>query len=56
MCKNPRERVMQFLTSPSEEEERKLFGHLATFWFSTFAMLYCTNGCVVRHETLENER
>ena len=30
---------MQVWTSPSEEEDEKHFGHLATFWFGTFAML-----------------
>ena len=33
-----------------EEKERKHFGHLATFWFSTFAILFITTGCVVHHE------
>ena len=33
-----------------EEEEEKHFGRLATFWFSTFAMLFSATGCVVRHE------
>jgi len=33
-----------------KEEERKHFCHLATFWFSTFAILFITTGCVVRHE------
>jgi len=42
LCKNHRERVMQILTSPSEEEEeevkeRKNCGRLVTFWFSTFS-------------------
>jgi len=47
----------QIWTSSSEEEEeekekggeRKHFGHLATFWFGTFAMLFSATGCVVHH-------
>ena len=38
----------QIWTSPSEEE--KHFGRLVTFWFGTFAMLFSTTGCVVRHK------
>jgi len=37
------------LTKEREEEEED-FGYLATFWFSTFAMLFSATGCVVRHE------
>ena len=33
-----------------KKKEEKNFGRLATFWFGTFAMLFSTNGCVVRHE------
>ena len=39
-----------------EEEDEDDFGCLATFWFGTFAMLFSATGCVVRHETLEDER
>ena len=28
-----------------KEEERKHFGHLVTFWFGTFAMLFSTTVC-----------
>ena len=31
--------------------KEKHFGRLATFWFSTFAMLFSATGCVVRHES-----
>ena len=41
------ERVTQFWTSLSEEG---IFSHMVTFWFGTFAMLFCTTGCVVGHE------
>ena len=59
LCENRRERVTQIWTSPSEEEEEeeeeekkkeKHFGRLVTFWFGTFAMLFCATGCVFRHE------
>ena len=33
-----------------EEEEEEGFGHLATFWFGTIAMLFSATGCVVRPE------
>ena len=29
------------------------FGHLVTFWFGTFAMLFSAPGCVVRHENTQ---
>jgi len=32
------------------KKKEKYFGHLATFWFGTFAMLFSTTGCVVHHE------
>jgi len=31
-------------------KKKKHFGRLATFWFSTFAMLFSATGCVVHHE------
>jgi len=33
-----------------KKKKEKHFGRLATFWFGTFAMLFSTTGCVVRHE------
>ena len=36
-----------------QEEEEKNFGSLATFWFGTFAKLFSTTGCVVRHENTQ---
>ena len=39
-----------------KKKKEKHFGHLATFWFGTFAMLFSATGCVVRHETLEDEQ
>ena len=33
-----------------KKKKEKQFGHLATFWFGTFAMLFCATGCVVHHE------
>jgi len=33
-----------------KKKKEKHFGRLATFWFSTFTMLFSTTGCVVRHE------
>jgi len=38
------------LSEKEEEEERKHFGHLETFWFGAFAMLFSATGRVVRHE------
>ena len=42
-----------------KEKERKKkekhFGHLATFWFCTFVMLFCTTRRVVGYEALEKE-
>ena len=42
-----------------KEKERKKkekhFGHLATFWFGTFVMLFCTTRRVVGYEALEKE-
>ena len=37
----------KYWTSPSEEEEEQQqhFGHLATFWFGTFVMLFSATGC-----------
>jgi len=37
--------------NPFEEEEKENhFGHLVTFWFGTFMMLFRTTGCAVCHE------
>ena len=33
-----------------KKKKEKHFGHLATFWFGTFVMLFNATGCVVRHE------
>jgi len=33
-----------------KKKKEKHFGHLVTFWFGTFPMLYSATGCVVRHE------
>jgi len=33
-----------------KKKKEKHFGHLVTFWFGTFAMLFSTTGCVVRRE------
>jgi len=33
-----------------KKKKEKHFGHLATFWFGTFAMLFSATGCVVHHE------
>jgi len=38
-----------------KKNEEKHFGRLATFWFSTFAMLFCPTRHVVGHEALENK-
>jgi len=34
----------------NKKKKEKHFGHLVTFWFGTFAMLYSATGCVVHHE------
>ena len=41
--------VMQFWTGLSEEEKERI-GCLATFWFSTFAVLFLATRHVVDHE------
>jgi len=33
-----------------KKKKKKHFGRLVSFWFGTFAMLFSTTGCVVRHE------
>ena len=33
-----------------KKKKEKHFGHLVTFWFGTFAMLFSATGCVFRHE------
>ena len=33
-----------------KKKKEKHFGRMATFWFSTFAMLFSATGVVVRHE------
>jgi len=33
-----------------KKKKEKHFGNLVTFWFSTFAMLFSTTGCIVHHE------
>ena len=38
-----------------EEEEEEHFGHLATFWFGTFVMLFRPTRHVVGHEALKNK-
>ena len=38
------------LKKKKKKKKEKHFGHLATFWFSTFAMLFSATGCVVHHE------
>ena len=49
-----REKVTQFWTSPSEEENNKKkekhFGHSVTFWFGTFTTYFRTTGSLVGHE------
>jgi len=32
-----------------KKKKEKHFGHLATFWLHTFAMLFSDTGCVFRH-------
>jgi len=46
-----------FSTGPSEEkeEEEKHFGHLATFRFGTFMVLFHSTRHVIGHEAFENE-
>jgi len=33
-----------------KKKKEKHFGHLATFWFGTFAILFSATGRVIRHE------
>jgi len=54
LCKNHRERVTQIWTSLKKKKKKrkkkkkeKHFGRLATFWFSTFTMLFSTTGCAI---------
>ena len=60
LCENHRERVTQIWTNSSEEEEeeRKIFWPSGDFLvrYFNFAMIFSATGCVVRHETLEDER
>ena len=39
----------------NKEKKEKHFCSLVTFWFDTFAMLFCVTRRVVGHEALENE-
>jgi len=39
-----------------KKKKEKHFGHLATFWLGTFAMLFSATGCVFVMKTLENEQ
>jgi len=36
-----------------KKKKEKHFGHLATFWFGTFTMLFSATECVVRHENTQ---
>jgi len=51
--KKKRRRRREEEEEKEEELEKKkniIFRRLVTFWFGTFAMLFSTTGCVVRHE------
>jgi len=37
------------------KKKEKHFSRPATFWFSTFTMLFNATGCAVCHETLKDE-
>jgi len=50
LCENHRERVTQARLKKKKKKKEKHFGHLATFWFGTFTMLFSATGCVVCHE------
>jgi len=39
-----------------KKKERKHFGHLVTFWFGTFTMLFVPLGVLFTMKTLEDER
>jgi len=36
-----------------KKTKEKHFGHLVTFWFGTFAMLFSATRCVFRHENTQ---
>jgi len=44
-----------FFDDDDDDDDDEHFGHLATFWFGTFAMLFRATRHVVGHEALENE-
>ena len=50
--KTHHESVMQFWTRPTEEEEqrKKTFDHLVTFWFGSFMLLFCNTRSLAGHE------
>ena len=50
IVKESRKFELAHLKKEEEEEERKHFGRLATFWFGNFTMLFSATGRVVRHE------
>ena len=61
LCENHRQRVTQIEVArlkqkKMEKKKEKHFGHLATFWFSTFAMLFSATGVLFIMKTLEDER
>jgi len=49
LCENHCERKFE-LARLKKKKKEKHFGHLVTFWFDNFAMLFSTTGCVVHHE------
>jgi len=53
LCKNHVKESCKFEPARLKKKKKKKekhFGHLATFWFGTFAMLFCATGYIVRHE------
>jgi len=43
------------LKKRKKKKKETHFGHLATFWFSTFVILFRATRCVVHQEALKNE-
>ena len=44
------------LKNKKKRKKEKHFGHLVTFWFGTFAMLFRATGHVFCHENTQNEQ
>jgi len=50
IMKESRKFELARLKKKKKKKKEKHFGHLATFWFGNFAMLFSAIGCVFHHE------